>query len=35
MKNLAPSNSIIAFVEAHFDPGKVTPKVVLKDRLLK
>lgn len=35
MKNLAPSNSIIAFVEAHFDPGKVTPKVVLKDCLLK
>lgn len=24
VKNLAPSNSIIAFVEAHFDPGNVT-----------
>lgn len=35
MRNLAPSNSIIAFIEAHFDPGKVTPKVVLKDCLLK
>ncbi len=30
VKNLAPSNSIIAFIEFHFDPGKVTPKVFLK-----
>lgn len=29
VRNLAPSNSIIAFVEAHFNPGKVTPKFVL------
>lgn len=28
--NLAPSNSIIAFIEVHFNPGKVTPKVFLK-----
>ncbi len=25
-----PSNSIIAFIEVHFDPGKFTPKVFLK-----
>uniref|UniRef100_A0A671RYE7 Agrin n=1 Tax=Sinocyclocheilus anshuiensis TaxID=1608454 RepID=A0A671RYE7_9TELE len=28
VKNLAPSNSIIAFIEVHFDPGKVTPKAI-------
>lgn len=27
VKNLAPSNSIIAFIEIHFSPGKVTSKV--------
>uniref|UniRef100_A0A8C2G6S1 Agrin n=1 Tax=Cyprinus carpio TaxID=7962 RepID=A0A8C2G6S1_CYPCA len=26
VKNLAPSNSIIAFIEIHFSPGKVTSK---------
>uniref|UniRef100_A0AAR2L4X6 Agrin n=1 Tax=Pygocentrus nattereri TaxID=42514 RepID=A0AAR2L4X6_PYGNA len=26
VKNLAPSNSIMAIIEAHFDPGKITPK---------
>uniref|UniRef100_A0A673LLL6 Agrin n=1 Tax=Sinocyclocheilus rhinocerous TaxID=307959 RepID=A0A673LLL6_9TELE len=33
VKNLAPSNSIIAFIEVHFDPGKVTPKGALLKQL--